>query len=139
MEEIDVDLPFEKFEFDKKVETDDWFPAHKPMEYPRSFIRWVNSMNKGWRNMITYKPFELYVKQAKQWLDEDDHITNYSNTEDQKTTSYKNIKDAKFIHCTSPTNTAILKKEMQVAGRSNTKHGRRNRYYYSSLTVGTML
>ena len=84
MAEIDVDLPFEKFEFEKKVETEDWFPNHKPLEYPRSFIRWVNSMNKGWRNMIAYKPFDLYVKQQQQWIDEDDHITNYSNTEDQE-------------------------------------------------------
>jgi hypothetical protein len=66
------------------VTTDQWMPNHKPLEYPKSFIRWINSMNKGWRNMVHYKPLELYVKQAQQWVDEDDDILNYRTQEEQE-------------------------------------------------------
>jgi len=81
--EDDLDFDFD-FEYEKFVNTDEWMPNHKPLEYPKSFIRWINSMNKGWRNMISYKPFELYVKQANQWLDQNDDILNYRTKEEQE-------------------------------------------------------
>jgi hypothetical protein len=54
------------------------------MEYPKAFVKWVDSMNKGWRNMTKFKPFELYVEQAFKWEDEGDDISNYRSQEDQE-------------------------------------------------------
>ena len=80
----DLDLPFDLTNQYNVVETREWKPKHKPTEYPKSFVRWVNSINKGWRNRIKYKPYDLYVKQAEIWLKEDDHITKYRDVDDQE-------------------------------------------------------
>lgn len=66
------------------VETYEWKPKHKAMEFPSSFVRWIDSINSGWLNRITYKPFELYKKQAEQWIGENDDISNYRSQEQQE-------------------------------------------------------
>jgi len=90
MEVIEEDLPFPEEKKKKKVKkiareikTEEWFPSHPPLQYPKEFIDWVDSINTGWRNMIKYKPFTLYVKQAKYWLSDNDSIYDYTNAEDQ--------------------------------------------------------
>jgi hypothetical protein len=67
------DLPFPDIDV-RKIKTDDWKPKHAPMDYPKSFIKWVDSINKGWRNKIRYKPFDLYCAQAEEWLKDGDDI-----------------------------------------------------------------
>ena len=47
-----------------EIKTEDWYPQHKPLDYPKEFIAWIDSINKGWQNQIKYKPFETYKKQA---------------------------------------------------------------------------
>tara|TARA_R110002020_G_scaffold236386_3_gene448724 strand:- start:1624 stop:3690 length:2067 start_codon:yes stop_codon:yes gene_type:complete len=79
MEEIK--LPFKE---EEEIQTDKWMPSHKPLEYPKAFVRWIDSINKGWRNMTKYKPFEIYVKQSEQWIKEKDDITNYRDIDAQE-------------------------------------------------------
>lgn len=84
MEETDkLDLPFD-LETDREISTSEWMPKHKPMEYPKAFVKWIDSMNKGWRNMVKYEPFDLYVRQSKVWLEEGDEITNYKDRDEQE-------------------------------------------------------
>ena len=67
------------------VKTEDWKPQHEPLDYPKAFVKFVDSINKkGWQKMIKYEPYELYKKQAQQWVDEDDQIENYLEKEDQE-------------------------------------------------------
>jgi len=66
------------------VETKDWMPNHKPLQYDEEFVLFIDSINKGWRNKNVFKRFELYKQQAKEWLDENDAIENYFEKEDQE-------------------------------------------------------
>jgi hypothetical protein len=84
MAEEEIDLLFSDMDIHGEILTEQWKPNHKPLEYPKSFVRWIDSMNKGWRNMTQYKPFDLYVKQATQWTDEGDEILNYKIKEEQE-------------------------------------------------------
>jgi hypothetical protein len=82
--EEEVDLEMELFGEETEITSDQWMPKHKPLEYPKSFIRWVDSTNKGWRNMTIYKPFDLYVKQAENWLGDEGSILDYRTKEEQE-------------------------------------------------------
>lgn len=64
-----------------EIRTSDWFPQHRPLDYPDSLWEWVNSINRGWREKIYYEPFELYRQQAYQWLEDKDDITSYDDIE----------------------------------------------------------
>lgn len=65
------------------VLTSDWMPSHPDLEYPKELVAWIDSINSGWQYRISYKPFELYVKQAEQWLDDKTTILDFDNAEDQ--------------------------------------------------------
>jgi hypothetical protein len=69
--------------FSKGVSTSDWKPNHPEFEYPIEFVKWIDSINSGWQNKIYYEPFDLYCKQAKQWLENKSEITDFDNEEDQ--------------------------------------------------------
>src|SRR3990172_8962851 len=75
-----------------RVMTSQWKPNHEPLDYPTEFVKWINSMNSGWRNMTYYEPFELYVKQAEQWCREEDEILNYRDEETQEDYIYQEYK-----------------------------------------------
>ena len=72
-----------KIDDSKYVKTEEWKINHPPTEYPKDFVKFVDSINKGWQNMIRYEPYEAYKKQAKQWVDEGDEIEHYFEQEDQ--------------------------------------------------------
>ena len=65
------------------VKTTDWKPSHPEFQYPKEFVSWIDSINSGWQNMIRHKPFDLYCKQAEEWMAEESEITDFNNEEDQ--------------------------------------------------------
>lgn len=67
-----------------EIPTSDWYPTHRPLEYPKAFVAWVDSINKGWQNQIEYEPFEIYKKQANAWLKDEDEITDYEDEDEQE-------------------------------------------------------
>jgi len=67
----------------KGVRTAQWMPDHPEFKYPKEFVNWIESINSGWQNKITYKPFELYRKQAKIWMEDDSTILDFDTEEDQ--------------------------------------------------------
>lgn len=67
----------------KGISTSDWKPNHPEFEYPKQFVDWIDSINSGWQNKIYYEPFDLYCKQAEQWLEDKAEITDFNNEEDQ--------------------------------------------------------
>lgn len=67
-----------------EIETSEWYPSHKPLEYPKELVAWIDSINKGWQNQITYEPFETYKKQANAWMKDDDEIVDYSDEDEQE-------------------------------------------------------
>lgn len=71
------------------ITADQWKPQHDPLDYPIEFVKWIDSINSSWRNMIPYEPFDLYVKQAYQWLRQNDDILNYEDEEGQEDYAYQ--------------------------------------------------
>jgi hypothetical protein len=67
----------------KDIETSSWYPSYPEFEHPKSFVDWVNSINSGWQNRIKYKPFDLYCKQAEEWLKDKSDITDYETVDSQ--------------------------------------------------------
>lgn len=67
----------------KEIKTEKWYPNYEEFHHPKEFVDWVNSINSGWQNKISYKPFELYRKQAYEWLKDKSQITDFDNEEDQ--------------------------------------------------------
>lgn len=67
-----------------EINTSEWMPTHKPLEYPKEFVKWIDSMNKGWRDKGEYKPFDIYCRQAEEWLKQTDDILDYHDEEEQE-------------------------------------------------------
>lgn len=65
------------------VNTDEWMPDHPQFELPKEFVDWINGINKGWQYRKKYLPYDLYVLQAKQWLEDESDILDYDTAEDQ--------------------------------------------------------
>lgn len=52
----------------KEIQIEDWKLNKTLTDYSPELVRWVKSINKDFRTRIKFEPFELYKKQAKQWL-----------------------------------------------------------------------
>ena len=65
------------------IPTEAWKPSHEEFDYPKSFVTWIDSINSGWQNKEIFKPFNLYCKQAKLWLEDKSDIIDFDNEEDQ--------------------------------------------------------
>lgn len=65
------------------VSTKDWMPQHEQFDYPKEFVKWINSINSGWQNKIDYEPLNLYIRQAEEWLLDETRIEDFDNSEDQ--------------------------------------------------------
>ena len=68
---------------EKVVLTKQWKPSHAEFEYPQEFVDWIDSINSGWQNKKRYLPFELYCKQAEQWMLDKSRITDFETEEEQ--------------------------------------------------------
>lgn len=68
----------------RQILTHWWKPNHPEFEYPEEFVKWVDSINRGWQHKINYEPLELYRLQAKQWLEDESKITDYDTEADQE-------------------------------------------------------
>jgi hypothetical protein len=71
-----------KFLNRNNISREDWIP--KDIVYhEEDFVRWIDSfVFYGFQNMIAYEKFELYKKQAYDWLMENDVISKYQYPED---------------------------------------------------------
>lgn len=67
----------------EEIPTEAWYPQHKEFEYPKEFVKWINSINSGWQNKTKYEPLELYCKQAEEWLKDTSCIEDFDSEEDQ--------------------------------------------------------
>jgi len=65
------------------IPTSDWYPSHPEFEYPTAFVSWIDSINSGWQNKIDYEPFEVYRKQAFEWLKDESEITDFETVDEQ--------------------------------------------------------
>ena len=68
----------------KEVSTEDWMPKpDEALNYTNDFVKWIDSINKGFSNKIHYKRFELYKQQAQQWFSENEAMSDYTKYDDQ--------------------------------------------------------
>lgn len=67
------------------VKTEDWMPdpAKSILDYTPEFVAWIDSINSGFRNRITYEPFELYREQCQTWFGEDVSISDFNTKGDK--------------------------------------------------------
>jgi hypothetical protein len=68
----------------REVATNEWMPKHEPLDYPKEFVAWIDSINEDFRSMTFYEPFELYKMQSKYWIENDkDRIDLYRSRDAQ--------------------------------------------------------
>jgi hypothetical protein len=67
----------------EEVPSKAWKPQHEELEYPKEFVDWIDSINSGWENKKKYEPFDLYCKQAEEWLKDPSEITDYDTESGQ--------------------------------------------------------
>jgi len=58
-------------------------PSKSILDYSKEFVAWIDSINSGFRNRITYEPFELYREQCQTWLGEDVSISDFTSEADK--------------------------------------------------------
>lgn len=80
----EIDKLFEDYEPQRaRITKEDWFPKHEPLEYPDEFVEWIDSINRDFRDRIKYRPFEMWKKQAMNWLKDTDTISSYKDADAQ--------------------------------------------------------
>ena len=77
------------------IPTSAWFPSHEEFKYPIEFVNWINSINSGWQNKIEYQPFNLYCKQAKEWLNDKSEIADFDTIDEQLNWLHNEIRRCK--------------------------------------------
>lgn len=75
-------LPF-KFNYKGPIEKSDWAPE-SVIEHTQEFIRWIDSINSGFQNMVRYEPFIMYCQQAEDWLKEDRRFSDCSTRQEKR-------------------------------------------------------
>lgn len=59
-------------------------PKHAPCDYTPEFVSWIDSINEDFRTKEYYKPFDLYVMQARVWMEESIRIQHIEDTDEQQ-------------------------------------------------------
>ena len=73
-----------KYKGKKQIKTSEWKPSEEEaLNYPKDFVRWIDSINTGFANMIPYERFRLYVQQSEMWIAENTSYSDYSVMEEQ--------------------------------------------------------
>lgn len=68
------------FEGGIEIEKEDWLPISK-IKHEKDFVKFIDSINTGFKNIAPYRKFSLYVQQATQWYAENGSINNYHSRE----------------------------------------------------------
>ena len=66
----------------RKITKKDWSPR-SVVYHTGPFVKWINSINSGFKNRIEYEPYNLYVQQADQWYAENGSVTDYHTLYDK--------------------------------------------------------
>ena len=66
-----------------EIPTSAWYPSHEEFQYPKAFVSWIDSINSGWQRKINYEPFDLYRKQAEEWIKDDTDVSDF-DTDDMQ-------------------------------------------------------
>lgn len=71
------------FEGDLDIKKEDWLPVSK-IEHEKDFVKWIDSINSGFKKIIPYRKFLLYLQQANEWHAENGSITDYDGLSAQE-------------------------------------------------------
>ena len=67
----------------EEITTDMWMPESL-IKHTDEFFNWINSMlYDGFQNKTDYKPLQIYIQQAHNWLSEEDSMNNYYSEEEK--------------------------------------------------------
>ena len=68
----------------EEVYKEDWkIKLHERFSFPKEFVEWIDSINSGFRRRKTFSRFELYKKQAEQWISENVNFTDIDDPEER--------------------------------------------------------
>lgn len=65
------------------IETSQWKINKDAMDYDDELVKWIKRINKDFRQRGTYKPFELYKQQVKEWLSDEVSLTDCKDYDEQ--------------------------------------------------------
>jgi hypothetical protein len=60
-----------------------WMPKSR-IHHTDEFVLWIDSINRGFQDMIKYDPFRIYCEQAKRWLEDETSIKDFDTVEQQR-------------------------------------------------------
>jgi hypothetical protein len=80
-----------KYQGGKTITSDDWKPKDI-LQHSEEFVNWINSINRGFQDMLPYKPFAMYCQQSQNWIDEDTNIHDYKTQLERKDYAYGEFK-----------------------------------------------
>ena len=67
----------------KKISKEDWKP--KDLIYHKNeFVDWIDSINSGFQKMISYRPFQMYCQQSKDWMADKENIYEYDSIDQRR-------------------------------------------------------
>jgi len=74
----------------RKIETHEWKPDQDNiLNYPKAFVKWIDSINNGFLNKTSYEKFSLYKQQAASWLAKNESINDYNTSDEQYNFAYR--------------------------------------------------
>lgn len=83
-----MSLKFKTYKWDVPVDTEDF--------YTDDFVSWIDSINNGWSGRRQdYKPLNLYIKEAEEWMKDDTDITDIDDIEFKRDFIQREVKRIK--------------------------------------------
>ena len=74
----------------REIETHEWKPdPDHILNYTKSFVKWIDSINSSFLNKIPYDKFRIYKQQATLWLAQNESFADYNTREDQYNFAFK--------------------------------------------------
>ena len=68
----------------------DWKPK-SVIYHDDAFVKWIDSINSGFQNMVPYKPFQMYCQQSADWMADEDNIYQYETIDQRREYAWSEI------------------------------------------------
>lgn len=78
----------------KEILTAEWKPKDK-IYHEEDFVRWINSINSGFQNMVYYDKFEKYRQQSKYWESKIQKLTDFDFDDERQDYMFKQIQQCR--------------------------------------------
>jgi len=77
-----------------QIKTSDWKPKSIIYHEPE-FVKWIDSINKGFQKMVHYDKFQMYCQQSDDWLAENKSIEDFVSYEEREEYAFEEFNRCK--------------------------------------------